>query len=146
MPVLPPLTPILAQAMDWDRVIFWVVALVGLAIAGAVVLVVVRKVLMSESVAPPSVGFGLRDLEAMRDRGELTDEEYQRARGKMVARLAGEDEPGEAEVPVEVVPGEAPAGDDTPATDEPPGDNDDEAEQPDEPGEPGDDEPDNRTG
>ncbi|MEM1209551.1 MAG: SHOCT domain-containing protein [Planctomycetota bacterium] len=100
--------PTLAQQIDWNQVIFWVVVLVGFAIAAAVVLVVIRKSLLSDSSPSAPVGFGLRELEAMRDRGELTEEEYQRARTRMVARLTGEDaaEPAEPadDAPMEVVP------------------------------------------
>jgi hypothetical protein len=86
-----PLGPVtLGSTIPWNQVFLWVVVLVCVAIVGSVVLVVIRKALMSETrTMDAGGGFGLRELDAMHERGELSDAEHARARAKMLARLTG---------------------------------------------------------
>jgi Short C-terminal domain len=53
-------------------------------VAGFVVISWLRK-WMKEEIPTGGLGFGLSELRQMHARGELTDEEYERARGKLTA-------------------------------------------------------------
>jgi len=90
----------LAATIPWSRVVTWVVALVVVAILGSIVLVWLRRALMSDTPSMDAgTGFGLRELDAMHQRGELSDEEHQRARAKMLAALTGPSAAGDAASP-----------------------------------------------
>ena len=72
----------------WDtlgRVLLVVVAAIVLLVLG---LWLKRRIVGSpEPEAPiPMGGFGMSELRKMRDRGELSEEEFERARAKLVAR------------------------------------------------------------
>lgn len=54
-------------------------------IVGGVVMMISRRKIDSASARGP-VGFSLADLKELRDRGEITSEEYERARQEVITR------------------------------------------------------------
>jgi hypothetical protein len=72
-------------------------------VVGGVALMVFRRRLTEKESGNKSMdaGFSLSDLRAMRDRGEITAEEYERTRARVVARVKGrvEEPRDEAEDP-----------------------------------------------
>lgn len=82
----------LAQAPanhDTTRVVVWVGVLIAIMIVGGVgILMLRRRLLSKESESAASTGL-LDTLRAMRDRGEISPEEFDKARQAMVAKLAG---------------------------------------------------------
>jgi hypothetical protein len=63
----------------------WLIVLLAVVVVGAVVVVAARRLLRSDDWG--GGGFTLHDLRQMHARGELSDEEYARARAQMVGRL-----------------------------------------------------------
>ena len=77
---------LLAQTSEaWRDVFFWL----GLIVAAAVVLgigaLVLRKLLIRQDEASP-IGFTLADLRQMYEDGELSPEEFDQAKGRMLAQ------------------------------------------------------------
>ena len=103
-----PLLPLLAQnAAVAGRVVFWCGVL--LLLAGVMVLVAfwLRRRIMSEDDSEPlPMGFSLSDLKTLHAKGELTDEEFEHAKRRMVAgtRARLEVEPGAASVTSDTPP------------------------------------------
>jgi hypothetical protein len=64
----------------------WLLAIIGLAVVGGMVIMIVRRMLRSnaDGEAP---GFTLQSLRDLRDQGEITEEEFERAREVMIGRL-----------------------------------------------------------
>lgn len=97
---MPPPVPspalLLAQVEFGRYVVALGVLLAFVIVAGLVVLVIRRRLLGSEGGSDDSGGvFG--QLRGMRDRGEISDEEFERIRGVMIDRMRGGDErPGSA--------------------------------------------------
>jgi hypothetical protein len=92
-----------SEPIPADRVIVVGLILIGLIVVGAVATMYVRRWLKQDEEAPP-MGFTLGDLREMHRKGQITNEEFERARGQMVAatrkamdRPAGQ--PGPAETP-----------------------------------------------
>ena len=81
MPVALPVTH-LAQATG---VFGWSLVVIVLVVVGFMAIAWLRKWMKEDEVPSGSIGFGLSELRQMHARGELTDEEYERARGKMTA-------------------------------------------------------------
>ena len=81
---MPPVIPVryLAQAAS---VVGWSLVVIVLVVAGFGVISWLRKWLKEDDIPSGGVGFGLSELRRMHARGELTDEEFERARGKMTA-------------------------------------------------------------
>ena len=67
--------------------------LMGIALIGGAVVLVIRARLLRDHSSEMSMGFTLRDLRGMHERGELTSEEFAAAHTKMVGRLKGEKKP-----------------------------------------------------
>ena len=80
MPVLA--VTYLAQAAS---VFGWLLVLLLLVVAGFVGISWLRKWMKEDDIPTGGTGFGLSELRQMHARGELTDEEYERASGKMKA-------------------------------------------------------------
>ena len=72
-----------APEQDYTRIIVWSLALIG---ALAVGLVVVSKVKrrLQEPDQPVSMGFTLSDLRQLHKSGQMSDEEFERAKAKVV--------------------------------------------------------------
>lgn len=71
------------------RAVMWILILLVAVIILGVVLMRVRKGFFGESDPPPADGLGLDQLRRMRDRGDLSDEEYHRAVDVIAARAKG---------------------------------------------------------
>jgi uncharacterized membrane protein len=67
------------------HVVVWVGVLIALIIAGGVVVMLLRKRLLAKDDASADVGL-FDALKQMRDRGEMTQEEYEAARRKVVEK------------------------------------------------------------
>ncbi len=80
--------PLLAQqAALLSKVAPWCAVLLGAAVALSLAALWLRRWLAADQEAQPlSMGFSLSDLRDMHTRGELTDAEYEHAKGRMVAR------------------------------------------------------------
>ncbi len=81
---MPPLNPVsyLAQAAS---VVGWSIVVIILVVAGFATISWLRKWMKEDDIPSGGTGFGLGELRRMHARGELTDEEFERARGKMTA-------------------------------------------------------------
>ena len=81
---MPPLNPVsyLAQAAS---VVGWSIVVIILVVAGFAAISWLRKWMKEDDIPSGGTGFGLSELRRMHARGELTDEEFERARGKMTA-------------------------------------------------------------
>jgi len=87
-----------AQTQDPSREIFiWLGAIIVAAIVLGVVAMVLRKLLLGGDEAP-AIGFTLADLRELHVKGELSDAEFEQAKGRMLAQnralLIEDDEDG----------------------------------------------------
>lgn len=88
------MTHLLAQmSRDPSRVIVWVLVLIGVMIAGGVAILVLRRRLFAGDREGASHEGLFESLRRMRDRGEISPDEYDRARQKIVSRLASRPAP-----------------------------------------------------
>src|SRR3954471_17691974 len=67
-------------------VVPWLILLIGVVLAGAVVIYFIRRYLRSDDPHAAD-GFTLHDLREMHEAGDLTDAEFQRAKAAMIGRL-----------------------------------------------------------
>ena len=65
----------------------WLALLVGVVVLGTIVILMVRRLLTNRECESDGTAFTLQELREMRDRGELTEEEFQRARTAMVGQV-----------------------------------------------------------
>lgn len=72
----------LAQAAS---VFGWSLVVIVLIVAGFIAISWLRKWMKEDDIPSGGTGFGLSELRKMHARGELTAEEYERARAKMAA-------------------------------------------------------------
>ena len=70
----------------------WLGVLLGMVVVGAIVIAWTRRLLRGEDQSA-GAGFTLHDLRELHRRGELNDEEFQRAREAMIGRVRGDDAP-----------------------------------------------------
>jgi hypothetical protein len=78
-----------AQSGDlFSKVFPWLAVLIGAAIAGAIIIALVRRALRHPGDGDAG-GFTLHDLRRMHGAGTLTDEEFARARDAMIAKVRG---------------------------------------------------------
>lgn len=84
------LLTLLAQQSDKQafskEVLFWLGAIVVAAVVLGFIALWLRKALTREVEPGPSLGFTLADLREMHEQGELSDEEFEAAKGKMLAK------------------------------------------------------------
>jgi hypothetical protein len=78
---------ILGQSSNVGPVIFWSLVLIVLVIGGAAGVMYLRRWLKEEDVPTSSggIGFSISDLRQLLREGKMTEEEFERARTKMVA-------------------------------------------------------------
>jgi uncharacterized membrane protein len=76
---------VLAQAA-FVPVLWWVAALIGLVLAGAIVVMFLRRRLLAPT--PPTEAGMMESIRAMRARGEISQEEFEAVRASLAARLA----------------------------------------------------------
>jgi hypothetical protein len=72
----------------FTRLLPWMGGLLVLAVAGGLLMLWTRRMAVGQDAPGLSHGFGLDDLEGMKARGELSPDEYERARRKLVQREA----------------------------------------------------------
>lgn len=70
--------------------LLWIGLLIGAVMAGAVVIMLVRRQLLGRQDGGGSGGLGLEGLRRLRTEGRISEDEYQAATRAMRARLAGE--------------------------------------------------------
>jgi hypothetical protein len=78
----------LAQSTEMARAIGWSLVLIVLLVLGFVAVARLRRWLKEdddEGDAPVATGFSLSDLRRLHRQGQMTDEEFERARAKMMA-------------------------------------------------------------
>ena len=76
--------PILAAPeRDFTQIVIWSLALLGALAVGLVVVSKVRRRLQ-EPDQPGSIGFTLSDLRQLHKSGQMSDEEFERAKAKVV--------------------------------------------------------------
>jgi hypothetical protein len=69
-------------------IMFWGVILIAAVLVGAVVIMMLRRWLKEPLAgASDDAGFSLSELRAMRDRGEITPEEYEQTRSRVIAKV-----------------------------------------------------------
>lgn len=82
----------------FSQVAPWLVGLLAVVMAGGIVIYFIRRMLRADHGAPIE-GFALEDLRQMHRRGELSDEEFEKARitliGRITATEAGDDSKNE---------------------------------------------------
>ncbi|MBS0191248.1 MAG: hypothetical protein U0573_15580 [Phycisphaerales bacterium] len=84
--------PLLAAA-NLD-VLLWVAILLGATLSGSIVILQLRKRLFAESRREQDPGSLLEQLRAMERKGEISTEEFNRVRNKMVEKVSGGIGPG----------------------------------------------------
>ena len=72
-----------AESLDVKRIIWTSLALVGLLVAGLVIVSHLKRRLGQDD-APVSAGFTLSDLRQMHKSGQMTDEEFEKAKAMVV--------------------------------------------------------------
>ena len=84
---------VLAQEIDpvkQQQLIFWLSVVLGVVIVGFTAIMLFRGFLRKTGEQTPAdAGFSLSELRAMRDRGEITPEEYEHTRARVVAKVRG---------------------------------------------------------
>lgn len=69
-------------------VLIWGGILIAVVLVASFFIMLLRRRLKDGSAAsPPDAGFSLSDLRAMRDRGEITPEEYEQTRANVIAKV-----------------------------------------------------------
>jgi len=87
----------LAQTTDKSNrlladILPWLIVLVGVVLVGGIAIYFIRRHLYAEQ-SPSDVGFSLQQLRELHASGELTDEEFERAKAMMIGRLAAPRQP-----------------------------------------------------
>lgn len=78
-----------SQASFW----LWLFVLIVVTVLAGIAIVVIRRRLLESDATESSPGTLMEDLRRMRDRGEITEEEYDRTRKAIAARAAGREPP-----------------------------------------------------
>ncbi|GEM_PF-2995910 len=74
------------------RAIIWLAIIMLMVLLGGGIILIMRSKLGAKEADRSSahdVGFSLSDLRAMRDRGEITPEEYEVTRARIIAKIKG---------------------------------------------------------
>jgi len=77
---------------DKADLLMWGIVLFGLTLIAGAIVMWLRHGYLKGQEEPPREGFTLADLRAMRDRGDLTANEYEVAKNKMVASFKRADQ------------------------------------------------------
>src|ERR1041384_3409771 len=70
-----------------SQTLYWCTVILGVAIVGFLGIMIFKKFWRQKETPGMDVGFSLSDLRAMRDRGEITPEEYEQTRAKVIANV-----------------------------------------------------------
>lgn len=92
--------PVVAQqAQSITPVLLWLGALIVVLVVGAVVLTAVRRRLLGDRAGEGGTGLSLHDLREMHARGDLSDDEFARAKAALLGRPTVGAAPGERRAP-----------------------------------------------
>ena len=83
-----------AAQSEYGSLFVWSLVLVAIAVAGFVLVAWVKRRIRHQDTAP-TIGFSLADLRELHRTGKISDEEYERARGRMAASLKKREKPTE---------------------------------------------------
>ena len=99
--MIPTLLQSKVAGTSMGQVVFWSVVLVAVITVGLVVVSRVKRRLQANDAEEVSAGFSLSDLRRMRDEGEVSAEEYDKARSRVIdaAKRAAEREQTKKVVP-----------------------------------------------
>ncbi len=92
----------LAQANSINSIVVWSLLLIGLIVAGWLTVWQVRRRLQRDETPLGNAGFTLSDLRQMHKSGQMSDEEFERAKAKIVEaarRTADRDAAAKADTP-----------------------------------------------
>jgi hypothetical protein len=84
-----------ADSAAYQSIFLWSLALIGLLLVGFFVVMKV-KARLKEPDQPVSIGFSLSDLRKLHESGQLSDEEYEKARTRLVAAMQKAEQPAAA--------------------------------------------------
>jgi hypothetical protein len=68
-------------------VFMWGGILIGVVVVGSVFIMLLRRRMNAGHSSAQDAGFSLSDLRAMRDRGEITSDEYEQTRARVIAKV-----------------------------------------------------------
>lgn len=83
----------LATTDPTSSIYVWSLVLIVVAVAGFVLVSWVKKRVNRPDNEPVSIGFSLADLRELLRKGQLTPEEFERARGRLAAGMKREEKP-----------------------------------------------------
>jgi uncharacterized membrane protein len=75
-----------AAQNEYGKLFLWSLILVAVVVVGFIAAVWVKRRVQQQDTAQP-IGFSLADLRELHRTGKISDEEFERARGKMAASL-----------------------------------------------------------
>lgn len=76
------------QPQHQQDLMFWGFVLIGVVIVGAFGILLIKRWLKNQEAAQTEdAGFSLSELRAMRDRGEITPEEYEQTRARVISKV-----------------------------------------------------------
>jgi hypothetical protein len=76
---------VLSQSANTGSVLVWSLVLIFFVVLGFVAVSYVRKWVKDDEVSDKGPGFTLGDLRRMHAKGQMTDEEFEKARAQMIA-------------------------------------------------------------
>jgi ABC-type iron transport system FetAB permease component len=85
MHALLPSLPLAQSQRGMGSVFFWLLVLIGLVIVAAVLVLYLRKWYSSPDVTP-SAGFTLGDIRQLHREGQMTDEEFEKAKALILGQ------------------------------------------------------------
>lgn len=74
-------------AAEVTSILLWLAVLLAAVIAGTLVILRLRRSMLSRGVGDQAAGFGLHDLQRLHETGELSDEEYERAKSSLLREM-----------------------------------------------------------
>ncbi len=70
-----------------DRLLMWGGVIMAVAVVGCVAIMFLRRRMLAQQDSANVPGFSLAELRAMRDRGEITPEEYEQTRAHVIEKV-----------------------------------------------------------
>jgi uncharacterized membrane protein len=74
-------------AAEVTSILLWLAVLLTAVIAGTLVILRLRRSMMRGGTGDQAAGFGLHDLQRLHAAGELSDEEYERAKSSLLREM-----------------------------------------------------------
>ncbi|NNF43219.1 MAG: SHOCT domain-containing protein [Phycisphaerales bacterium] len=84
----------------FGQVLPWLLVFLGIVVVGAIVVAIIRRRVWGRDGGAPDAGFTLHDLRSLHASGQISTEEFERAKSAMIAQVGGdtsENAAGEAE-------------------------------------------------